>query len=125
MREAAKESGRPIQKYTFCGDGQGIVSAILNGSIWKVVPLLKALVRSVEDFYPEIADHIVLFNVPRVATVFYRAVRSFIDPVTAEKISLHSGSDYEEVFSSFMSLESIPVEYGGKSRIPYPVTATS
>lgn len=125
MRQAAKECKQPINKYTFCGDGQGIVSAILNGSIWKIIPLLKGLVRSVEDFYPELADRIILFNVPKVATVFYRAVRSFMDPVTASKIVLHAGSDYEDVFSKFMSKDAIPVEYGGTSTVEYPITANS
>jgi len=82
-------------------------------------------VRSVEDFYPELADRIILFNVPKVATVFYRAVRSFMDPVTASKIVLHSGSDYEDVFSKFMSKDAIPVEYGGTSTVEYPITANS
>jgi hypothetical protein len=151
MRVAAKESKKPIQKYIFCGDGyvlkrrisclcnssriqgnsyffipysQGIVTAIVNRSIWKVLPLLKAY-KSAEEFYPEIADRIILFNVPKVATFFYRVVRAFLDPVTAAKISLYSTADYEEVFSKVMPLEAIPVEYGGTSKVDYPLTATS
>lgn len=102
---------------------QGIVTAILNRSIWKVIPLLKAY-KAVEEYYPEIASTIVLFNVPKVATFFYKVVRSFLDPVTAAKISLYSTAEYDEVFSSLMPLNAIPEEYGGTSKVTYPETAT-
>ncbi|CAJ1944206.1 unnamed protein product [Cylindrotheca closterium] len=124
MREAAKANGKPVHKYIFCGDGQGMVEAIMNRSIWKVVPLLKAY-KAVEDFYPEIADTIILFNVPKIATFFYRMVRGFLDPVTAEKINLYSTSDYKEVFSKIMPLDAVPQEYGGTSKKQYPKMASS
>lgn len=122
MREAARISGKPITQYTFCGDGHGIITSILNRRIWGVVPLLKALAKSVEEFYPEIAVRIILFRVPKIATLFYQAVRSFLDPVTASKISLCSGIPKEE-FLKYMPLEAIPIEYGGTSQVSYPPTA--
>jgi hypothetical protein len=100
------------------------VAAIVNRSIWKVIPLLKAY-KAVEEYYPEIASTIILFNVPKIATFFYKAVRSFLDPVTAAKISLYSTANYEETFSSLMPLDAIPEEYGGTSKVSYPTTATS
>jgi hypothetical protein len=93
------------------------VAAIVNRSIWKVIPLLKAY-KAVEEYYPEIASTIILFNVPKIA------VRSFLDPVTAAKISLYSTANYEEGFSSLMPLNAIPEEYGGTSKVLYPKTAT-
>eukprot|EP00980_Cylindrotheca_fusiformis_P006093 scaffold1311_cov99-Cylindrotheca_fusiformis.AAC.10 len=124
MRQAAQDTGKPIQQYVFCGDGQGIVSAIMNRSIWKVIPLLKSY-KSVEEYYPEIASTIILFNVPKVATFFYKVVRSFLDPATAAKINIYSNADYEQVFSNLMPLNAVPKEYGGTSEASYPVTATS
>ena len=121
MREASRSSGSAIFKYIFCGDCSGIISAILNGSIWKVVPLLKSLVRSVEDFYPEIAAQIILFNVPKAATVFYNLTKTFIDPVTVSKISLYSGVPTKE-FLRHMPLDAIPADYGGTNLVPYPAT---
>mmetsp|Transcript_24630 Transcript_24630/g.37209 ORF Transcript_24630/g.37209 Transcript_24630/m.37209 type:complete len:330 (-) Transcript_24630:92-1081(-) len=122
MREAAQLSGNPITQYVFLGDGHGIVTAILNRRIWGVIPLLKALAKSVEEFYPEIAARIILFRVPKVATMFYRAVRAFLDPVTASKISLCSGVPIEE-FLKIMPLDAIPAEYGGTCQVPYPPSA--
>lgn len=122
MREASRSSGSAIFKYIFCGDCSGIISAILNGSVWKVVPLLKSLVRSVEDFYPEIAAQIILFNVPKAATVFYNLTKTFIDPVTVSKISLYSGVPTKE-FLRHMPLDAIPADYGGTNLVPYPATA--
>ena len=111
---------RPISQYTFCGDCSGVVSSIMNGSVWNVVPLLKVLVGRVEDFYPEIAFRILLFNVPRVATMLFRAVKAFLDPVTASKIVLVSGLPTSKQFG--IPIEAIPKEYGGKSVVEYPKT---
>lgn len=102
---------------------QGMVSAIMNGSIWSVLKLLKAL-KSVEDYYPEYVDRIILFNAPRVAAVFYRAAKALLDPNTASKLVIHSSSNYETVFSKFLPLEAIPFEYGGTSMVEYPLTAS-
>ena len=103
---------------------QGMVTAIMNRSIWKVIPLLQSY-KAVEEYYPEIADTIILFNVPKVATIFYKIVRSFLDPVTADKIRLYSTADYEEVFSKVMPMDAVPEEYGGTSKRDYPQMATS
>lgn len=122
MREASIKSGKPLEKYIYFGDVGGIVSGILNQSIWKVIPLLKALVGSVEEYYPEIVHTIVLFNVPRIATIFYSAVKLFLDPVTAAKIELHTGVPTAR-FRHFASDDAIPKAYGGTSKVDFPKTA--
>lgn len=124
MRESAQQSGKIVDRIVYFADFQGIVSSILNRKIWKVVPLLKLLVKTVECHYPEIVDHIVLFNVPRVASAVYNFVKGFLDEVTAEKIELFPGVPYER-FKELMSEEVIPKEYGGKNEIEYPQTASS
>jgi len=124
MRNAAEESGKVVNRIVYLADFQGVVSSILNRKIWKVVPLLKHLVKTVECHYPEIVDHIVLFNVPRVASAVYNFVKGFLDPVTAEKIELFAGVPTER-FKELMSEDVIPVEYGGKNTIDYPQTACS
>ena len=106
----------------YFADFQGVVSSILNRKIWKVAPLLKRLVKTVECHYPEIVDHITLFNVPRVASAAYNAMKGFVDPVTADKIELFSGVPSDR-FKEMMSEDVIPVEYGGRNKIEYPQTA--
>ena len=123
MRNASEECGKAITRFTYVADATGIYAGIMNRAVWRVIPLLKALVKAVEDHYPEIADKIVLFNVPRVASVFYRAVRTFLDPVTAEKIEIHSGVPMD-VLEKIMPKSVIPREYGGSNDVnfPHPVT---
>ena len=123
MRKAAEECGKAITRFTYVADAEGISSGIMNRAVWRVIPLLKALVKAVEEHYPEIADKIVLFNVPRIASVFYRAVRTFLDPVTAEKIEIHSGVPMD-VLEMIMPKSVIPREYGGTNDIHYPQPVT-
>ncbi|KAL7539278.1 hypothetical protein ACHAXR_009148 [Thalassiosira sp. AJA248-18] len=123
IRESAKKSGRAVDRIVYFGDLQGVVTSILNRKIWKVVPLIKSLVKSVECHYPEVVDHIVLFNVPRVASAFYNFCKGFVDPVTAGKIEVFAGVPYDR-FNELISENVIPVEYGGKNGIAYPSTAS-
>mmetsp|Transcript_23028 Transcript_23028/g.42266 ORF Transcript_23028/g.42266 Transcript_23028/m.42266 type:complete len:331 (-) Transcript_23028:312-1304(-) len=123
MRESAKQSGRAVNRIVYFADFQGVISSILNRKIWKVIPLLKSLVNTVECHYPEIVDHITLFNVPRVASAVYNVIKGFLDPVTAKKIELFPGVPYDR-FKELMSEDVIPVEYGGKNRVDYPPTAS-
>ena len=122
MRESSRRCGGAVDRIIYLADLQGVVQGILNGKILKVVPLLKSLVQTVECHYPELVDHIVLFNVPRLALGVYKAIRGFLDPVTAQKIELFPGLPYER-FKELMSEEVIPVEYGGKNAIDFPQTA--
>ena len=123
MRKASEDCGKAITRFTYVADAEGISSGIMNRAVWRVIPLLKALVRAVEEHYPEIADKIVLFNVPRIASVFYRAVRTFLDPVTAEKIEIHSGVPMG-VMEKIMPNSVIPREYGGSNDVPFPQPVT-
>ncbi|KAL7540099.1 hypothetical protein ACHAWF_006592, partial [Thalassiosira exigua] len=123
MRRAAEASGKAVDRIVYFADFQGVVTSVLNRKIWKVVPLLKELVKTVECHYPEIVDHITLFNVPRVASGVYNVVRGFLDPVTAAKIELHAGVPYER-FRELMSEDVIPAEYGGKNEMDFPQTAS-
>ena len=77
--------------------------------------------KKVESHYPEIVDHITLFNVLTVASAAYKVVRGFLDPVTAVKIKLFSGVPLER-FKEMMGDDVIPKEYGGKNEIDYPQT---
>lgn len=124
MRRASEDCGRAITRFTYVADADGIVSGIMNRAVWRVIPLLKALVKAVEEHYPEIADKIVLFNVPRIASVFYRAVRTFLDPITAEKIELHSGIPTAE-FERIMPKSVVPIEYGGTNDVEFPPAVTA
>ena len=123
MRESAMTSNQPVDRIVYYADFQGVVSSIMNRKIWKVIPLLKSLVKTVECHYPEIVSHITLFNVPRIASAAYKVVRAFLDPVTAGKIELYPGVPLER-FRELIGDDVIPVEYGGRNEVDYPHTAT-
>lgn len=124
MRKSAMRSGCcNVDRIVYFADADGIVKSITNRKIWKVLPLLKTLVKLIECHYPEIVEHIVLFNVPKVASAVYKVVKAFLDPVTADKIELFSGVPYGR-FKELLGQDVIPVEYGGKNRIEYPQTAS-
>jgi hypothetical protein len=122
MRESAIKSGMAVDRIVYFADFSGVVSSIINRKIWKVIPLLKRLVKKVESHYPEIVDHITLFNVPTIASAAYKVVRGFLDPVTADKIELFSGVPLER-FNELMGEDVIPKEYGGKNEIEYAQTS--
>jgi len=119
MRHAAQDTGKPVFKFVIFLDARGI-----NRNALKVTTLLKALTKAVETFYPEIAARIIIFRIPKIMSLLYRAVRVFLDPVTAEKIYLYPGIPTEE-FLKHVPLNAIPEEYGGKSQVQFPETATS
>ena len=125
MRQSAIDSGVAVDRIVYYADFSGVVSSILNRKIWKVIPLLKRLVKKVESHYPEIVDHITLFNVPTIASAAYKVVRGFLDPVTADKIELFSTVPLDR-FKEVMGEDIIPVEYGGKNNlVDYPQTQPS
>ena len=121
MRQISMRSGVAVDRIVYFADFSGVVSSIMNRKIWKVIPLLKRLVKKVENHYPEIVDHITLFNVPTIASAAYNIVKGFLDPVTADKIELFSGVPYER-FHELIGEDVIPKEYGGMNDIDYPQT---
>jgi hypothetical protein len=95
------------------------VSSIMSGEIWKAINLMRKIVNTVEKHYPEIVECITLFNVPFIMSSSFNVVRAFLDPVTAEKIGIHSGVPLD-YFMEVMSEHVIPAEYGGMNEMDFP-----
>lgn len=119
MRESSQEHKIPVQKIMYYADFAGIVSSIMSGEIWKAINLMRKIVNTVEKHYPEIVECITLFNVPFIMSSSFNVVRAFLDPVTAEKIGIHSGVPLEN-FKEVMSEHVIPAEYGGMNEMDFP-----
>ena len=126
MRESSKKlDGKVVSRIVYFADLQGVVSSILSRKISKVVPLLKTLVSTVERHYPELVDHIVLFNVPRIASAAFNVVKAFLHPTTSQKIELFAGVPLERM-KELVPSSVIPIEYGGmNSKMDYPQTETA
>lgn len=119
LRTAGKLSGKPITTYLYCADFQGG-----GGIMWHlgtVIPLLKLLTKEVEAHFPEMVGNIVIFNAPRIFASVFPMVKAFMDPITAAKVEVHSNVPTERL-RALMPAEAIPVEYGGSSTAPFPVT---
>ena len=65
--------------------------------------------------------NIVIFNAPRIFASVFPMVKAFMDPITAAKVEVHSNVPTERL-RALMPAEAIPVEYGGSSTAPFPVT---
>ncbi len=73
-----------------------------------------------EAHFPEIVDHVVLFNAPRVFASIFPLVRAFMDPITAAKTEVHAGVPTARLLE-LMPSETLPEDYGG-SAAPLPKT---
>lgn len=122
MRMASIRFGKPIQKYVYFADLSGVFQSVVMGTIWQVIPLVKVLAKTVEEHYPEIVSHIVLFNTPKVAQAVWEVVKKFLDPVTAAKVQLYSGFPKQQALE-MMDPSVLPVEYGGTNTVYYPEAA--
>ena len=71
-----------------------------------------AFATQVEAHFPEIVDHIVLVNAPRVFASAFPLVRAFMDPITAAKIEVHARVPSSRLLQ-LMPNETLPSDYGG------------
>jgi len=117
MRNSSASSKKTITQFIIFMDATG-----LNRNCFKVLPLLKGLSQAVETHYPEIAGRIMLFNVPMIGTILYKAVKLFLDPITTSKIYLYNGIPMDE-FLKHIPMDAIPQEYGGTCEVPFPKTS--
>lgn len=54
-----------------------------------------------QNYYPERLGRFFFINTPMVFMIFWKIIRPWLDPVTAEKFQL-LGSDYEETLHKFI-----------------------
>lgn len=119
MRTAGRLAKRPITTYQYCADFAGGA-----GIVWhmgSVIPLLKLLTKEVEAHFPEIVGNIIIFNAPRIFATLFPMVKAFMDPITAAKVEVYSNVPTERLLA-LMPASAIPVEYGGASTAPFPLT---
>lgn len=78
--------------------------------------VLQGLCATDSDFYPGRLGRMMIINAPSVFTWAWRILQGFLDDIQRSKISVH-GSDQEEwkaVLFNLISVDQIPMEYGGK-----------
>jgi hypothetical protein len=111
-----------------CQMGQGFV-VIFDMSGWKLSHALQlrkvnALVSTLQDHYPERLIAAKLLRTPGIFSAAWKAIRPWLDPVTAAKVSFISSKAEKDAFTSAGVPESlIPQTYGGTldpAAIPVP-----
>ena len=118
MRHSSKKCGVPVTKYVFIGDLSGFSFSCSADFLSHGVPLLKKLAHEIEKCYPECAGPIILINAPYIVYGMYKAVKVFLDPVTAAKIEIHSGIPTERLLE-IMPPDALPEELGGNNTKPF------
>lgn len=112
-RESVVKHGGPYShRMGFVGD----ISGIRAFTALKIIPFLKTLVKEVETHFPEFAGPIILVNTPPMVARLYSLVKKFLDPATAEKVSLVSDLGTSVMAEKF-GIDVVPEAYGGKNPI--------
>ena len=118
MRKSSKKCGLPVTKYVFIGDLSGFSFSCSADFLSHGVPLLKKLAHEIEKCYPECAGPIILINAPYIVYGMYKAVKVFLDPVTAAKIEIHSDTPTERLLE-IIPPDALPKELGGTNTKPF------
>lgn len=82
------------------------------GSIWSVWENVKAASGISQDFYPERLGRLYVINAPWGFSTVFKALKGFLDPVTAEKIHV-LGSGYQKELPKQIPAENLPKAFGG------------
>jgi len=84
-----EDKDKPIQPVIVCFDYLGYTRSQNEPPVY----LVKKLLFCLRDDYPELIQHILLFDAPVIFKIFYTIVRPFIDPFTKKKVKFVSGDD--------------------------------
>ncbi|KAB2002192.1 hypothetical protein ES319_D11G049100v1 [Gossypium barbadense] len=87
------------------------------------VPIRTArdIIYILQSHYPERLAIAFLYNPPRFFEVFYKAVRYFLDPKTAQKVKFvyPKNKDSVEMMQLYFDIENLPNEFGGNATLKY------
>ncbi|XWS29297.1 hypothetical protein CRYUN_Cryun24cG0016700 [Craigia yunnanensis] len=79
------------------------------------------IIYILQSHYPERLAIAFLYNPPRIFEAFYKAVRYFLDPKTAQKVKFvyPKNKDSVELMKSYFDVENLPGEFGGNATLKY------
>ncbi|XP_057417573.1 uncharacterized protein LOC130711830 [Lotus japonicus] len=79
------------------------------------------IIHILQNHYPERLAIAFLFNPPRIFQAFYKAVKYFLDPKTAQKVKFvyPNNKDSVELMKSLFDIDNLPSEFGGKATLKY------
>ncbi|MFQ6623473.1 hypothetical protein Gotur_004424 [Gossypium turneri] len=91
----------------------------LNTSI--PIKVARDIVYILQGHYPERLAVAFLCNPPKVFEAFYKAIKYFLDPKTAQKVKFvySRNKDSVELMKSYFDVEDLPGEFGGNGTLKY------
>lgn len=106
--------------------GQNQMSWLIDFTGWSLsthVPMKTAreIIYILQNHYPERLGVAFLYNPPRIFQAFYKAVKYFFDPKTAQKVKFVYPKDKASVdlMGSYFDVENLPKEFGGEATLKY------
>jgi hypothetical protein len=110
---SSARNGRNIEQF--------IVIQDLDGLSMKVeAPALRVFKRCAQidrDYYPERLHRLVMLNAPIYFRTIWALIKMFVDPKTAQKISILSAANSQAQLQAWMDMNELPFEYGGHKRV--------
>ncbi|XP_021907835.1 phosphatidylinositol transfer protein PDR16 [Carica papaya] len=107
-------------------EGQEQMSWLIDFTGWSLntnIPIRTArdIIHILQNHYPERLAIAFLYNPPRLFETFYKAVKYFLDPKTAQKVKFVYPKNKASVdlTTSFFDVENLPSEFGGKATLKY------
>jgi len=119
--ENSKRIGHEVSAMVIVYDLQGIT---LSGR--RMLPLVRLTHDIGERYYPELLAKLYVVNAPKIASFFFGLVKTFLDPVTASKVQILSGSRPDakkflrELHEVIGDQDQIPTQFGGNLFWRYP-----
>jgi len=112
--EYAHVLDKPYQGIIFIEDLKG-----LSWHHWytPAISVMKAVSEIDTNYYPHAVRKLYVINAPSIFTWMWKLVKPWLDPFTANSMSI-LGSNFYEVLSKEIPAENFPKEYGGKCECP-------
>ncbi|GAP91947.1 putative SEC14 cytosolic factor [Rosellinia necatrix] len=90
------------------------ISQVSLRMFWNLKAHMQAASQLATAHYPETLDRIFIIGAPYFFSTVWGWIKRWFDPVTVSKIFILSDHDVLPVLTTFMDLENIPKNYGGK-----------
>ncbi|KAF3768076.1 CRAL/TRIO domain-containing protein, partial [Cryphonectria parasitica EP155] len=90
------------------------VSGVSLRGYWNLKGHMQAASELATAHYPETLDRIFIIGAPIFFTTVWGWIKRWFDPVTVSKIFVLSHSEVLPTLTSFIDIENIPKQYGGK-----------
>mmetsp|Transcript_11923 Transcript_11923/g.14415 ORF Transcript_11923/g.14415 Transcript_11923/m.14415 type:complete len:395 (+) Transcript_11923:60-1244(+) len=110
--------GKPIDKFVCIFNAVGFTPTCMrNGAM----TFLKEIAGMDQAHYPERLGCIIIVNAPRLISLVWNVVRTYLDPVTRDKIHIHaSETEWRPIINRMIDDDQLVETLGGNAPVQYP-----